>query len=48
MTEGDRVMLDFADAFERELVNQGHARRDINESLDGGIALLRRFSLEAA
>lgn len=47
MTEGDRVMLDFADAFERELVNQGPARRDINESLDGGIALLRRFSLEA-
>ena len=45
MIEGDRVMLDFADAFERELVHQGAARRDINESLDAGIALLRRFSL---
>ncbi|KAF0216108.1 MAG: V-type H+-transporting ATPase subunit [Geobacteraceae bacterium] len=46
MVESDRMMLDFADAFERELVNQGGARRDINESLDTGIALLRRFSLE--
>jgi len=45
MIEGDRVMLDFADAFERELIHQGAARRDINESLDAGIALLRRFSL---
>jgi V/A-type H+/Na+-transporting ATPase subunit B len=45
MIEGDRVMLDFADAFERELVHQGVVRRDINESLDAGIALLRRFSL---
>ena len=46
MVEGDRMMLDFADAFERELVNQGSERRDINASLDAGIALLRRFSLE--
>jgi V/A-type H+-transporting ATPase subunit B len=45
MIEGDRLMVDFADAFERELVNQGTERRDIGESLDSGIALLRRFNL---
>jgi V/A-type H+/Na+-transporting ATPase subunit B len=43
MVESDRTMLDFADAFERELVHQGGERRDINASLDAGIALLRRF-----
>ena len=48
MTAGDRVMLDFADAFERELIHQGSARRDINGSLDRGVELLKRFSLEAA
>jgi V/A-type H+/Na+-transporting ATPase subunit B len=47
MIEGDRLMLDFADAFERELVNQGTARREINETLEAGIALLRRFKLES-
>ena len=46
MMEGDRLMLDFADAFERELVHQGSVRRDIGESLDTGIGLLRRFNLE--
>ncbi len=45
MLEADRMMLDFADAFEREFVNQGAARRDINETLDIGIRLLKRFSL---
>jgi V/A-type H+-transporting ATPase subunit B len=45
MIEGDRLMLDFADTFERELVHQGTLRRDINESLDAGITLLKRFSL---
>jgi V/A-type H+-transporting ATPase subunit B len=45
MIEGDRVMLDFADSFERELVHQGGVRRNIFESLDAGIALLGRFSL---
>ena len=34
MTEGDRLMLDFADAFERELVHQGMVRRNIHETLD--------------
>ncbi|HTP65608.1 MAG TPA: V-type ATP synthase subunit B [Geobacteraceae bacterium] len=46
MIEGDRVLLDFADAFERGLVNQGSTRRNIDESLDAGIDLLKRFSLE--
>ena len=44
MVEKDRSMLDFADAFERELVHQGGERRNINASLDAGIALLRRFN----
>ena len=48
MIAADREMLAFADGFERELVNQGNARRDIVASLDTGIALLRRFSLETA
>lgn len=47
MVESDRVILDFADAFDREFVNQGTARRDINETLDNGIHLLKRFSLES-
>jgi V/A-type H+-transporting ATPase subunit B len=46
MTEGDRVMLDFAEAFEREFVNQGIVRRDIYESLDTGLNLMKRFGLE--
>lgn len=46
MTEDDRKMLNFADAFEREFVHQGSVRRDINETLDAGINLLKRFSLE--
>lgn len=46
MSEKDRLMLDFADLFEREFVNQETARRNINESLDIGINLLKRFDLE--
>ena len=46
MTAGDRLMLDFATAFESGLVNQREERRDIGASLDAGIALLRRFNLE--
>ncbi len=46
MTEQDRVMLDFAAAFEQELVHQGDDRRDIRQSLETGIALLKRFALE--
>jgi V/A-type H+-transporting ATPase subunit B len=46
MTERDRHMLDFAEAFERELVHQGDVRRDVATSLDTGQALLRRFALD--
>lgn len=46
MLEGDRAMLEFADAFERELVHQEKERRDINASLDAGISLLHRFNRE--
>jgi len=38
-------MLDFADAFEREIVHQGAARRSIGETLDLSRALLVRFGL---
>ncbi len=43
MTEGDRKMLDFAEAFENEFVNQGMMKRSIDESLDKGMNLLRDF-----
>jgi V/A-type H+-transporting ATPase subunit B len=45
MTEKDRLMLDFADAFEREFVNQGMTRRDIDDTLDTGINIMKKFSL---
>jgi V/A-type H+-transporting ATPase subunit B len=45
LPERDRLMLDFADAFEREFVNQGMVRRGIFDTLDMGISLLKRFSL---
>jgi V/A-type H+-transporting ATPase subunit B len=48
MTGGDRVLLDFADCFECQFINQGSERRSIDASLDAGIELLRRFSLEKA
>ena len=46
MTKADGVMLDFADAFEREFVGQGTARRTVQETLDAGIHLMSRFNLE--
>ncbi len=46
MTEADRQMLDLADAFEKEFVNQGETRRTVHETLDDGIGLLKRFSVE--
>ncbi len=48
MTDDDRLMLDFADAFEAEIVHQGTERRGIAETLDLGLGLLQRFSLESA
>jgi len=47
MGEGDRHMLDFADAFEREIVHQGAERRSIARTLDLSRALLARFGLLA-
>ncbi|NJD56374.1 MAG: V-type ATP synthase subunit B [Nitrospirae bacterium] len=43
MTKGDTQMLDFAEAFEKEFVHQGDARRGMEETLDIGIALAERF-----
>lgn len=45
MTESDRIMLNFADEFERGFVNQGVLRRSITDTLDSGQSLLTRFSL---
>jgi V/A-type H+/Na+-transporting ATPase subunit B len=46
MTKADILMLDFADAFERDFVGQGMTRRTVIETLDAGLALMRKFSLE--
>jgi len=48
MSKGDILMLDFADAFEKDFVGQGMSRRTVQETLDAGIALMKRFSLEVA
>jgi V/A-type H+-transporting ATPase subunit B len=48
MTKADGVMLDFADAFEREFVGQGTARRTVQETLDSGLALMEKFLLEVS
>ncbi len=48
MMKADILMLDFADAFERDFVGQGMARRTVQETLDAGIALMKKFSLEIA
>ncbi len=46
MTEKDKEMLDFSNTFERELVHQGTTRRNVFKTLDIGLSLLKRFSLE--
>ena len=43
MTEGDKHMLGFADAFEREFVHQGSVRRIVGETLDIGLSLIERY-----
>jgi V/A-type H+-transporting ATPase subunit B len=45
MAEDDRLMLDFAEAFEGEIVHQGTERRTIAETLDRSRGLLDRFGL---
>jgi V/A-type H+-transporting ATPase subunit B len=46
MTKADVPMLEFADAFEREIIGQGVTRRTVQDSLDAGLGLMKRFSLE--
>jgi V/A-type H+-transporting ATPase subunit B len=46
MTKADILMLDFADAFEKEFVGQGMTRRTVFETLDAGLDLMKKFSLE--
>ena len=46
MTEKDRAVLEFADEFEQSFVNQGMTRRTISETLDTGLNVLKRVSLE--
>jgi V/A-type H+-transporting ATPase subunit B len=46
MTEKDRLMLGFADAFENEFVHQGDLRRTITDTLDIGPGLFKKYSLE--
>jgi len=48
MSEADRHLLDFADAFEQEVVHQGSARRSVAETLDASKRLLERFGLAGA
>lgn len=43
LTENDRLYLRFADAFEKEFINQGGADRSIEESLTLGWKLLSMF-----
>ena len=46
MTKTDVLMLDFADAFEKDFIGQGAVRRTVHETLDAGIGLMKRFGLE--
>ena len=46
MTKADILMLDFADAFERDFVGHGMTRRTVLETLDAGLDLMKKFSLE--
>ena len=45
MSAADMRMLDFADAFEREIVHQGAEPRTMTDTLDRSRALLGRFEL---
>lgn len=45
MSAADGRVLDFADAFEQEIVHQGGERRPVADTLDRSLALLGRFGL---
>ena len=47
MSEADRGHLDFAKAFEEEFVQQTGGRRTVGQTLDAGLALLRRFGFDS-
>ena len=42
----DRLMILADDAFEQVIIGQGTVRRTVQESLDAGLALMKKFSLE--
>ncbi|UCE70837.1 MAG: V-type ATP synthase subunit B [Nitrospiraceae bacterium] len=44
MSKKDKIMLDFADALEREFIHQPVERRGILDTLDRGLDLAKRFS----
>jgi V/A-type H+/Na+-transporting ATPase subunit B len=46
MTKADILMLDFADAFEKEFVGQGMTRRTVQETLNAGLEVMKKFSLK--
>jgi len=46
MSKKDKIMLDFADALEREFIHQPVERRGILDTLDRGLDLAKRFSPE--
>lgn len=48
MSDADRRLLHFADAFEHDIVHQGGVRRGMVETLDRCKTVLSTFSLEAA
>jgi V/A-type H+-transporting ATPase subunit B len=45
MSAADAGVLDFAEAFEQEIVHQGGERRVVTDTLDRSLALLGRFGL---
>lgn len=46
LSSDDRVMLDFADGFEKHFIHQGEKPRDIFQTLDEGRNILAQFSLD--
>lgn len=46
MSERDRFILDFTESFEKKFVHQGTTRRNIGETLDSGLNLLKRYTFE--
>lgn len=47
LLEEDRNILQMADDFERDFVHQGEQRRDIQQTLDLGLELLKKYGVKA-